>query len=336
MRLAVSISRSFLAACFLAAVAASADAQAFVPAKGEGAVSFLFQDQFFRYHFAAREPVDAGQIYSRSMLFDVTYGVTDKVAVTIGLPLMATRYSGPSPHPLADFSRPNPIDDGTWHTTAQDFRFDVRYNVSRNLFDKGIVFTPFIGSVVPSHEYPYFAHAGFGRNLHEVQVGASVAKLFEHGIPGLLIQGRYGYGFVEQVAAISHNRSMASIEAAYFVTPRLRVLGMTNGQRTHGGIDFFGPASRAVLPPSVFVRHDQIQRENMLTVAGGASYSLTDSIDVFGSLAHTLLQRNGHGLTRGVSVGMSWSFLTGWAKPRAATSIAQNSLVRCLCEKGTK
>ena len=334
MRAAVWISRSFLAVCFLAVIASSAGAQAFVPAKGEGAVAFLFQDQFFRYHFAAREPVDAGKIYSRTMLFDVTYGVTDKVAVTIGLPLMATRYSGPSPHPLPDFSGPNPIDDGTWHTAAQDFRFDVRYNVSRNLFDRGIVVTPFIGSVVPSHDYPYFVHAGFGRKLHEIQVGASVAKLFERGIPGLLIQGRYGYGFVEKVADISHNRSMASIEAAYFVTPRLRILGMTSGQRTHGGIDFFGPASRATLPTSVFVRHDQIQRENMVTIGGGASYSLTDSIDLFGSLAHTVLQRNGHGLTRGVSVGMSWSFTTGWAKPRAATSAAQNSLVRCLCEKG--
>jgi hypothetical protein len=111
---------------------------------------------------------------------------------------------------------------------------------------------------------------------------------------------------------------------------------MTNGQLTHGGIDFFGPASRATLPTSLFVRHDQIQRENMLTIAGGASFSLTDSIDVFGSLAHTILQRNGHELTRGVSAGMSWSFTTRWAKPREATSAAQNSLVRCLCEKGTK
>jgi hypothetical protein len=86
----------------------------------------------------------------------------------------------------------------------------------------------------------------------------------------------------------------------------------------------------------VFVRHDQIQRENMLTIAGGASYSVTDSIDLFGSLAHTVEQRNGHGLTRGISFGMSWSFTTGWAKARAATTTAQNSLVRCLCEKGTK
>lgn len=328
--------RLFLALCFLAAVASSAHAQAFVPAKGEGAVAFLFQDQFYRYHFAARDPVDAGKIYSKSMLFDVTFGVTDRVAVTVGLPLMATRYDGRSPHPLADFSGPNPIDDGTWHAAAQDFRFDVRYNVSRNLFDKGIVVTPFIGSVIPSHDYPYFVHAGFGRQLHEIQIGASIAKLFERGIPGLLIQGRYAYGFVEEVADISHNRSLASIEAAYFVTPRLRILGMTNGQLTHGGIDFFGPASRATLPTSLFLRHDQIQRENMLTIAGGASYSLTDSIDVFGSLAHTVLQRNGHGLTRGLSVGMSWSFTTGWAKPRAATSVAQNSLVRCLCNKRTQ
>ena len=327
---------ALLTACLVAAGATTAHAQAFLPAQGEGAVSFLFQDQFYRYHFARKEPVDGGQIYSKTMLFDVTYGITDKVAVTLGLPVVVTRYNGPSPHPLPDFSGPNPIDDGTWHATTQDFRLDVRYNVTRNLFGRGIVLTPFVGSVMPSHEYPYFVHSGFGRNLREIQIGASVAKLFERGIPGLLLQGRYGYGFVEEVADIPHNRSVGSIEAAYFITPRLRALGMASGQITHGGIDFFGAASRAALPTSVFVRHDQIQRENMLTIAGGASYSITDSIDIFGSLAHTVEQRNGHGLTRGISLGMSWSFTTGWAKARAAASTAQNSLVRCLCEKGTQ
>ena len=40
------------------------------------------------------------------------------------------------------------------------------------------------------------------------------AKLFEKGIPGLLIQGRYAYGFVQQVVDIPHNRSLGSLEAA--------------------------------------------------------------------------------------------------------------------------
>jgi hypothetical protein len=318
-------------------VPSSLQAQAFLPAQGEGAVSVLFQDQFFKFHRIPTEIDDIGPISARSLLIDVTYGLTDKVAVSIGLPWVATRYTGPRPHPVSlEPGAPiNPIDDGTWHSTAQDFRFDVRYNVTRNLMNKGVVFTPFVGSIVPSHDYPYFVHAGFGRDLREVQVGASVAKLFERGVPGLLVQGRYGYGFVEQVVDISHNRSQASLEAAYFLTPKLRLLALAAGQITHGGIDFYGAASRLLLAPDVFAHHDQIQRENMLQLGAGASFSLSESIDVFGSWMRAVAQRNGHELNRGISVGMSWGFTTAHAK-KSVTTAADNSLARCLCEKGTK
>jgi hypothetical protein len=312
------------------------EAQAFVPAQGEGSVSVLFQNQFFKYHVVPTREVDIGHIYSNSVLTDVTYGVTDKVAIGLGLPWVATRYNGSAPHPLADFSGPNPVDDGTWHSTAQDVRLDVRYNVTRNLMNAGIVVTPFVGSVTPSHDYTYFAHAGFGRDLNEVQVGASVAKLFEKGVPGLLIQGRYSYGFVQQVVDIPHNRSLASVEAAYFATPNLRLLALTSGQMTHGGIDFYGSAiSRVLLTTEQFVHHDQIVRENILTIGGGASYSLKESLDLFGSVMHTVAQRNGHEMDLGLSMGLTWSFTTPRARAHERTQ-AQSSLARCLCEKGTK
>ena len=58
----------------------------------------------------------------------------------------------------------NPLDDGAYHAAFSDFRFDVRYNVAK----KGMVLTPFVGAIVPSHDYAYFAHAAPGRNLHEL------------------------------------------------------------------------------------------------------------------------------------------------------------------------
>ena len=316
--------------------AAPASAQAFVPAQGEGAVSVMYQDQFFKYHVAPTTEVDAGQIWARSLLVDVTYGLTDKVAVSIGVPWVATQYVGPAPHPLADFSGPNPLDDGSWHSTMQDFRFDVRYNVTRNLLNTGIVVTPFIGSIVPSHDYTYFIHSGAGRDLKEFQIGVSAAKLLDRVLPGLLVQARYAYGVTEQVVDISHNRSQASLEIGYFATPRLRFLALSTGQLTHGGIDFTGPTARAILTNDQFLHHDQIQRENMLTVGAGAAYSLNDSVDLFGSWMHTVAQRNGHELDRGVTVGLSWSFTTTRARARAITSTAENALVRCPCEKGRR
>ena len=261
-----SLAASAILAFGMASIPSAAWAQAFVPAQGEGAVSFMFSDQFYRYHVNPTVEVDAGQIYARTFLADFTYGLTDKIAISIGLPMVATRYDGAQPHTL-DGSIVA-VDNGAWHSTVQDVRIDLKYNATRNLGGSGIVLTPFIGSILPSHDYAYYGHGAYGRNLRELEVGASAAKLFEHGIPGLLIQGRYSYGFVQEVVETPHNRSMGSLEAAYFLTPKLRLLALSSGQITHGGIDFLGgPVMKAILTPDQFLHHDQIQEENFFSVS---------------------------------------------------------------------
>src|SRR5262249_1992911 len=152
--------------------------------------------------------------------------------------------------------------------------------------------------IVPSHDYPYFAHSGFGRNLKELQIGASAAKLFE-GLHNLLVQGRYGYGFTERVVDISSNRSSGSLEVGYFATPKLRLMGLATGQLTHGGIDVPLIGARAVLGDELFRHHDQIHRENALSLGAGVSYSLTETLDVYSSWMRTVKQRNGHLMDRG-------------------------------------
>jgi hypothetical protein len=314
-------------------------AQAWVPAQGEGAVSFMFQDAFVKYHYFTTTPYDRGHIQADTLMVDVSYGVTDRLAVSVGIPWVASKYNGPFPHPLAEDllagirpARPNPLDDGTYHSTFQDFRFDVRYNVTR----KGVVLTPFVGSIVPSHDYTYFAQSGAGRNLNEVQVGLLTSKLLDSLVPGLFVQGRYSYGFIEEVLDVSHNRSNMDVELGYFVTPKLRLLALGSGQLTHGGIDMAPPACQLcpapLPPPLVFAHHDQLERVNFLNVGVGAAYSLSDRFDLFGSLLHTVAQRNGIAIDRGASIGVSWSFLTSRAKNRAIAS-AERSLTKCLCEK---
>jgi hypothetical protein len=329
---------SLAAPAILALTAAPTHAQAWVPAKGEGTVSIVLQDTLMRYHYMPTTPYDFGHMRGDALLVDVTYGLTDKVAVSIGIPWVASKYNGPFPHPLAsDLSTPNPIDDGTYHSTFQDFRFDVRYNITR----KGMVVTPFAGSIMPSHDYTSFAHAAPGRNLRELQVGVSAAKLLDSLVPGLFVQGRYAYGFTETVIDISHNRSMMELELGYFVTPRLRVLALGNSQITHGGLDYT-PASFVEMeerakrgepgPALVLVHHDQVDRINSLNVGGGASYALSERFDMFGSLIHTVAARNGHALSYGATIGVSWSFSTARSKDRAIAR-SDRSLAKCLCGK---
>ena len=62
----------------------------------------------------------------------------------------------------------------------------LRYNVKR----EGIVITPYVGTIVPSHDYQYYGHAAFGERLNELQVGTYAAKLFTRGVPGIFLSGR--------------------------------------------------------------------------------------------------------------------------------------------------
>jgi len=129
----------------------------------------------------------------------------------------------------------------------------------------------------------------------------------------------------------SHNRSVVDLEIGYFITPRLRLMSLTAGQRAHGGIDLT-PTSRVDLG-ALYQHHDQIARVNFLNQGGGASYSMTEKLDLYGSLLRTVSERNGHAIDHGVSLGLTWSFSTRRAGNRAIAS-ASRSLAKCVCEKG--
>jgi hypothetical protein len=320
-----------IALVILLVTARPAWAQAWTPLQGEGTVSVQFQDAFVKYHQIPTVRLDTGHIRGETVLVDFTYGITDRVAVSVSLPWVASQYHGPRPHQL-------PIDDGSHHPTFQDFRFDVRYNVTR----KNVVVTPFMGTILPSHGYEYFAHSAVGRNVRELQVGTNWAALLD-SVPGLFVQGRCSYGFAERIVDISHNRSNLDLEAGYFITDDLRMFALGAAQLTHGGVDLFGGAKTLeILGPLKYPHHDQIARENFLNVGVGAGYSLTPSMDVFGSVIHTVAGRNMHALQYSLTVGASWSFVTRRARARASrSSVAENRsdaqprvLARCVCQKG--
>ena len=308
----------------LAAAARPAAAQAWLPGKGEGSVAVLFTNVSSRHHYLPDRRYDFGRIDANTILADVTYGLTDRVAVTFGVPIVFSRYRGPAPH------RPITLDDGAWHSTTQDFRFNLRYNAIRG----PLVVTPFIGSDMPSRNYEFYAHAAPGRHLKEIAGGVSVAKLF--AARGIVLQGRYALTFSEGALDQSRRFSVASVEGAYFLTPSLRLLAMMSGRIGHTGIDLY-PDSGRVLPSEVFYHHDQISRESFGNLGGGASYSLTERMDLFGAFTTTVYGRNTHAVNRGLSIGVSWSF-GGEGDPAliAGSAPQTKTLARCVCEKSRK
>jgi hypothetical protein len=307
------------AVCLTTIASRPAAAQAWLPGKGEGTVSVLFTNVVSRDHFLPDRRVGLGTIDANTVLFDVTYGITDRLAVTFGVPIVTSRYRGNAPH------RPITLDDGNWHSTMQDLRFNVRYNVARG----PLVVTPFIGTDLPSRDYEYFAHAAPGRALKEVLAGVSVGRLFAR--MGLVVQGRYALNISEGVLDRPRRYSQASLEGAYFVTPSLRVIAMTAARIGHTGIDLH-PDSGRVLPFEIFSHHDQISRESYTNLGGGASYSLNDRMDVFGAYTVTVRGRNTHAVNRGLSIGVSWSF-GGSSDEKLIADSRRQSLIRCVCEK---
>ena len=307
--------------------ATDASAQAWLPPKGEGAVSVLYQNLFTREHFlAGGGRIDRGHIQSNNLLFDVTYGLTDKMAVTLAAPFIRTRYTGSNPHP-----RPEDL-LGEANRGFQNLRFGLRYNIVDNPV---ITITPFVGTSVPSHSYEYFAHAALGTRVRELEVGSYIARTLGPALPRAFVQARYGYSFAQEIENIHHDRSNLDIEIGYIITPAIRVFAVSAGQKTHGGIDTPDAGWRA-MGPILGPHHDRLARLEMLDFGGGVQVSVSRSLDVFGSFMTTTAGRNSHALARGLTVGASWSF--GGGMPPLVASASSDAepkqvLVRCLCQK---
>jgi len=307
----------------------AAAAQAWVPPKGEGSVALLYQDLFVKDHFFDRgQRRDRGEINSQSLLLDLTYGVTDRLAITFAVPYVRARYSGTAPHPTAQ-------DDGATHHGLQDVRFSARFNV----IDGPLTITPFVATSVPTHDYEYFAHAALGPHVPGVEVGAYVGRMLASALPNAFVQFRYSYGFGEKIVGIRPKRSNLDVEVGYFVTKTVRVFTLGSGRKAHGGIDV-PEAGWRVLPPALGPHHDQIGRIDLLDVGAGVQASVTKSLDVFGSYMKSLAGRNTHAINRGITVGASWSFGRGLrsmmqsaAAPSSSDEEGVRHLVKCLCQK---
>ena len=160
----------------------------------------------------------------------------------------------------------------------------------------------------------------------------------------MFVSGRAGYGFVEQVMDISHNRTSGDLEVGYFVTPSFRAFGIVSGQDTHGGVDFRLGACPPCRRSKARSRHHSAGA--LRARRRRVSYSITDSFDMFASFARLVAGRNGHVLNRGITVGASWGFsrsksngnTTGrdgraQCRIRAPDRQAEGSLGRCICQK---
>lgn len=102
----------------------SLPAQAWLSPQGDGTVSILYQNDIDRLHsFSDARTRDKGHVYFDAAIVNTDFSITDRLAVSVGLPYVAGKYVGTSPHLLVrgDPSTAVEVDDGQFNSGFQDF-----------------------------------------------------------------------------------------------------------------------------------------------------------------------------------------------------------------------
>jgi hypothetical protein len=302
---------SGLLACLLSAPSELA-AQAWLPPKGDGSVYFGVQTISFDGHFdsAGHRLQGAGKSRATNLLLGFSYSFTDRLTADVTLPYVVSRYTG---NP-ADLTFGNPlfvpaaIDDGSSHSTFQDFHLDLRYNVLRDSRRRGLrnlAITPFFSFIIPSHSYDFEGESAFGRDLREYALGVSVGRLLSPLLRRGYVQGQYSYAFVQKPNNIPLNHNNVDLEMGYFLPHSLSVWGIGSWLDTNGGITI----EQALKDPQLFPLHDRLLAASYWHFGAGANYSLTESLDLSFSYVTYLAGTDTH-FGRGITIGTTWNFST--------------------------
>ena len=285
-----------------------ATAQAWLPDKGEFNTSLAISDVLNTEHYTSSErppeipdTVDVGHTRSTTYAFLASYGLTDRVMLSAVLPYVETKYWGPASHMGAPGLH---ADDGDTHGFLTDLRVGVHYQLLKD----PVALAPFIAYVVPTNNNYYVqGHAAQGRGLEELLVGFGLGKSFDEWVPRTYGQMKYTYGFVEQVAGISHDRANLSLELGGFVTPRWSLAAYGWWQWTCGGIETPVPSFDPLFP-----YHDRLANDDYFNIGFGTGWSFTPTVTAFATYAHGVSGNNSHKVNQGVTIGFSFGF-----RPRA-------------------
>ena len=285
-------------------------AQAWLSPQGDGTVSTLYQYQADRLHsFSDGRTKDRGHVYIQAVLLNTDYSITDRLAVSVGLPYIAGKYVGSSPHLLVrgDPSTAVAVDNGDYHSGFQDIRLNVRYALTQ----RALKITPLFQAIVPSHDYPSFGHASIGFNETEYRVGVNVGRRLDPILPKAYVQGQYAFGMSPVVAAnIAPKRSYAEVQLGYLLNRHISFQGATAYTYSHNGINLDYNLYPNNLTEEQYLNHDRIARVSLLDTNFTAAYQVNRSTNFFVSAGHSFYGTNGHLRFLVTTVGFTKAFTT--------------------------
>lgn len=291
---------------FVVAQAQSTDA--WVPGKGHGAVSVAYQDLFVKWHTVYDGTKgQPGLITNHTVFFNLDYGLSDKLALSVGLPYKSNKFVAKAPGgahdpDTLDHDHGNTLlDDGRYHSGWQDLSVGLRYQWRSEPW----AITPYLVYGTPTRDYTTFAHAAPGTGQWKLEAGIAVGRRFAPPLQNLYVQANYGYAFMEKVDR-RVNHSTLNLELGYLLTPKLSARVFATGQKTHNGFDF--PRDFPNRSDDHFFHHDQNLRNDFVNVGAGMSYQANDRYALFGNYGRTVWGENTHLIDYAITVGISRGF----------------------------
>ncbi len=264
--------RATLAALAFLAVTANArpaDAQAWAPRQRQGEVTIVAQtiDHVGRLFPDVR--IECCGTTNVALAVDAEYGMSDRWSISASLPYVFAKYRGGRPEGPAAFLPYEAVDScHCLHGAVQDFEFGSHYNLLkvRRVFS----LMTSMAAGIPSHKYDYAGEAVVGFGLKQLELSADAGARLDSIVPGLSVDGHYGYMIVERALGISHNRSNARFDAGYTFPNRLGGHVILSGQDTHGGLRF--PVDIEDFPERYKDFH-RLLRDNYFQAGAGVSYT---------------------------------------------------------------
>src|SRR5262245_11374764 len=277
----------------------SVQAQATVPDRGDATLTLTYQFYDVVGHFDVQGRTNTnGGTHSHALVTEFDYGLPNQFGLIVGIPLIASKYTGPPAYFVGPFlTFPGPLDDGTYHAAFQDVRIELR----RLWWAGPVPVTPLVGVSFPTHAYETVGEAVPGRHRRDLQIGASSGVDLDRLLPGSYVEGRYTYGTMERVNDLPFTRSNIDVDVGVAATSRLLVRALADWQIRHSG------PTLAELAPD-WVNHDRFIAPGYTHIGGGSTVSVTRSLDVFALFVVTVSGSNGahrqRTLATGVSIGL--------------------------------
>jgi len=279
-------------------------AQPWVPPQGEGTVSLTYQNYYVIGHFdVGGNKNDNGATHAKAMLADVDFGLSDTVALTVTLPYIATKYTGPDEYFVGPVhTHPGPLDtDRRYHAAFQDFRIEIR----RVCWAGPVAFAPVVAVIIPSHEYETRGEAVPGRHRRELQIGVAAGADLNRILPRSYVHGRYSLATAERLSGFSSVRSLVDVEGGVDASSRIGVRGLASWTIRHKG------PTVPELAAADWTRHDRFIVSSSFNLGGGVTLSITPRTELHALWVATVSGKSGAHQARMLAIGASWSFGSG-------------------------